>query len=173
MDTSRFTLAIWDAFSILCQGTIAGLVVLWVTAYLQRKKEKDLICKTSLLVWLELHSHLAALNDILLHKKFPESQLPISLSTSTWKEAQIHLTSLPVDELKLIGSYYQTLPSVNHLIQAYAGKELTPIMLNALTQSLSMCEMTRHLLASYWDSKNFEMHHLSFLHMRQQYRDLV
>jgi hypothetical protein len=139
------------------------------SVWLQHKKEKEQTCKNALLVWLELHGNLATINDILARQRFPEATLPLSCSTSTWKEAQIHLVSLPIDDLKSIGAYYQALPAIDHLINAYAGKELTPNMVTSLTRVQTMCVMTQHLLSSYWDLENVEKHRRSFMHMRQQY----
>jgi len=84
-----------------------------------------------------------------------------------------NLTSLPIDHLKTIGAYYQALPAIDHLINAYSGKGLAPIMLTSLTQTRAMCLMTRHLLASYWDLENAEKHRQSFLRMQQQSQGLL
>jgi hypothetical protein len=173
MNTCRLAILAWDSFSILCQGAIAGLIVLGATTWLQRRKEKELTCKNALLVWLELQGNLAEINDILAHNQFPESVLPLSFSTSTWKESQLYLTNLPVDDLKCIGAYYQALPAIDHLVKVYTGQNLTPVMLSSLTQVQAMCVMAQDLLASHWDLKNAEKYRQSFLRRKQQSHHLI
>ncbi|WP_144034170.1 hypothetical protein SPSIL_008640 [Sporomusa silvacetica DSM 10669] len=163
-----------DLFTILCQGTIAGLIVLAATNWLENKKEKDLRCKNALLVWLEIQGHLAEINDILTHNKFPiNSGSSIEFSISTWNSVKIYLTSLPVNELQSIGAYYQSLPAIDHLVNSYAGRPLIPVMVASLTQVQAMGVMTQHLLASYWDLKNAEKHRQCFSHTREQSRNLL
>ena len=51
-------------FELLFQGTIAGLIVVLVTRYLENRKAKELAQKHAMLVALEIKEHLISLERI-------------------------------------------------------------------------------------------------------------
>lgn len=162
------TKILWDLFSLLCQGAVAGLIVLLVSNYLQAKQDSSLCKKHALLVSLEVQSHIAMLEDMLQHEQIPISVVPIVLESNTWNNSKQFLTRLPISDLEKIGSYYQSISAINHLLVSYSGKPLTPILYTSFTPAHLMSKITYHLLAAHWDIKNVQKHSSLLEKLRQQ-----
>lgn len=137
--------------TLVVQGIIVGVTILWVTKKLQDKKEKKLLQKHSLLVYLEVNCHIAILNDIASHNAIPEMSASfITFDDDTWKSSQEHLTKLPIDHLIKIGAYYQSIISLDTLMSEYAGQSLIPQIKYSVATSLKMAIEVNKILESYW-----------------------
>ena len=143
---------VWGLVVLLFQGVVAGLIVLFVTHRLQKRKDLELLKKHSLLVYLEIHGHIAMLEDVLQHGAIPQaSAQPIFFDNVTWEQSQSYLTPLPIKELLQIGSYYQAALSLNTIMDGCHGHQLTPVTHGNFLQVLTMARVVKHLLAVYWD----------------------
>lgn len=148
-------LNIFPILTLLFQGAIAGLIVLFVTHKLQEKKERSLLNKHSLLVYLEIYGHIAMIEDMLKHNAIPESSNnSVFFDYESWKSSQIYLTVLSIKELTLIGAYYQSVLSLNPIIKAYAGQQLNAANLFSFRTTLEMAKRVNELLKVHWESEN-------------------
>lgn len=147
------TFDVWPILTLLFQGAVAGLIVMYVTKWLEARKAKDLTRKHALLVYLEVQCHLISLAEIQKNKAIPGEIGTFHLESDAWECSREYLTSLPFDDLLHIGSYYQSVTQVNLIFDTYSGP-LKPPYGESIRSAYLMCETIFYLLASCWDYKN-------------------
>ncbi len=148
---------VWPILTLLFQGAIAGLIVMYVTKWLEARKAKDLTRKHALLVYLEVQCHLISLAEIQKNEAIPEEIGTFHLESDAWESSREYLTALPFDDLRRIGSYYQTVNQINHIFDTYSGPLKAPYE-EGIRSAYLMCEAIFYLLASCWDQKNEGKH---------------
>lgn len=157
-------------FDLLFQGTAAGLIVLFFTWLFNKKAQKEKTKKYALLMYLEIQGHVALLKQLLstdngAYLTTPES---VKLNCTYGDLAIPNLTSLPIDDLKRIGSYYQAILGLDHLFQKSNQKKLRHKDTTMLSQSIVMGEIICALLCSYWDAKNAGIHRQNYVSLQKE-----
>lgn len=144
--------AIWQVLSLLFQGVVAGIIVLFITHKLQERKDRSLLRKHALFLWLEIHGHIAMLEDILEHNAIPKlssDAVPL-FDCRSWKSSQIYMTGLSMKELTLIATYYQSAMSLNTIISCYEGQPLNKTSGFSVNTTLTMARGVFDLLERHW-----------------------
>ncbi len=106
-----------NLFELLFQGTIAGLIVVFVTEALARRKNNRLCCKWCKLLSIEISCHVTQLETFrTIGSTFPTSH-PFVPMMDTWQEAKQYLMPLPTSLLEEIANYYVGLENFSLMIQ--------------------------------------------------------
>lgn len=142
----------WPILTLLFQGTVAGIIVLLVTQKLQERKNRELLRRHALFVGLEIHGHIAVMEDVLKHNAIPQlaSKDVIFFDCYSWKTSQSHLALLSIQELTLIGAYYQSVMTLASIIPGYAGRPLNSHNKFSFAATLEMGRRVHAILETYW-----------------------
>lgn len=154
--------------TLLFQGMIGGLVVLFVTNQLSKRKLKSLTQKHAFLVYLEIRSHVSKLEILYETEQVPKDLYLWALSTDSWKDSKIHLTSLDISFLKELGEYYQLVDRCNFLIKIAPYRKPTEVIRNTFKLANLTSQAMEALLSCVWDSANYEKHAACFHKYYQQ-----
>lgn len=146
-----------NLFELLFQGTIAGLIVVLVTRYLENRKAKELAQKHAMLVALEIKEHLISLERIEKSGEISIFSAPVHFNDETWNTSSEHLTVLPMEDLLRLAAYYHGVMKLNIFLDNYPGP-LTPLVKQSFDMNLLMCRAMIALLDRSWDCKNSKTH---------------
>ena len=143
---------VWQILTLLFQRTVAGIIVLFVTRKLQERKDRELLRRHALFVGLEIHGHIAMLEDMLKHNAIPQSasNTAVFFDCHSWKSSQSYLALLSIQDLTLIGAYYQSAMTLNTIIPGYAGQPLNPHNKFSVAATLEMGRRVHAILESHW-----------------------
>lgn len=119
MDWKQFS---WEMFNILCQGTIGGLIVVFVTEWLRCCREKETLRNYATLVWMEVYGHKTGFDFIATEKQLPYDK-PHPLKTSDWEQVKFDLAVIAPDDFKLLTAYYQSVDQLDTLFTNYHGAD--------------------------------------------------
>ncbi len=144
-------------FELLFQGTIAGLIVVLVTRYLENRKAKELAQKHAMLVVLEIKEHLISLERIEAAGEISVFSAPVRFADETWTASSEYLTVLPMEDLLRLAAYYHSVMKLNIFLDNYPGP-LTPPVKQSFDMNLLMCRAMIALLDRSWDCKNSKTH---------------
>ena len=150
-------LNLWPVLTLLFQGAVAGLIVMFVTKWLDNKKAKEVTRKHAMLLYIEVNEHLVVLDRILKNHHISEHGTSMCLDTEAWKSSREYLTGLSLDELKHLGSYYRSIKQLNYLIAEMPGP-LGQTTRCSFEMGRLMCRALLCLLARVWDCKNSQTH---------------
>ena len=156
-------------FELLFQGTIAGLIVVLVTRYLENRKAKELAQKHAMLVALEISEHLASLEIVTKDGEISKSAPPMRFSDETWNASIEYLTVIPMEDLLRLAAYYHSVMTLNVFLEHYPGPMQPPIK-RSFDMSLLMCRAMLSLVNRSWDCKNAQTHDAQY---RKQFSQAV
>ena len=150
-------LNLWPVLTLLFQGAVAGLIVMFVTKWLDNKKAKEVTRKHAMLLYIEINEHLVVMDRILKHNHVSEPSTSLHLDTEARKSSREHLTGLSLDDLKHLGSYYRSIKQLNYLIAEMPGP-LSQTTQHSFEMVSLMARASFYLLARVWDYKNSRIH---------------
>lgn len=119
----------WPVITLLFQGVTAGLIVLFVTKRLEKRAKRSRLCNSVILIYVEINSHVSALNSILEHGILPDSTLPVYLPTDTWLDFREKLVDgLSIDDVTKLAAYYGSIDTLNRWFCG-SHKEIPEVLL--------------------------------------------
>ena len=152
---------VWPVLTHLFQGAVAGLIVMFVTRWLDAKKSKELTRKHAMLVYTEVMLHYVVLDKALKANLISNNTNIMYLDTEIWNSSRDRLALMPFTELMHLASYYQVINQINILIEEQPGK-LNLSNHQNFKMAFIMCQVMLPLLARFWDTKNWKQHDKSY-----------
>lgn len=105
MDLKQFS---WEIFTILCQGTIGGLIVVFFSEWYKHRRRKALLSKISDVLIIELESHLVIWEKILSNEPVIAEDVTVLREHSLWNSNQDLISDMDIMHFRIIAFYYRT-----------------------------------------------------------------
>lgn len=105
---------LWDLFTILCQGSIAGLVVLFFTLKYQKNQEYQKMRSQALLLLCEIENHLIIYEGIIDGK--PSEEIRGTFESREWEAIKYTITIDHGHLKELMTHYYWIETMKDHFI---------------------------------------------------------
>jgi len=141
-------------FDVLCQGTVAGVIVLIFSEKFRSNRERKTMRQYAVLLSAELTGHSILFSEILKTKIISPSAHQTCLTTFLWKDVRLHFTVMPNHHFNKLALYYQMLPSTIRILEIYSGTFPPPEHAIVLNQSLIMCQISLLITQAYTEPKD-------------------
>jgi len=141
----------WNLFTILCQGSIGGLIVVFVTEWLRCRREKEALRNYATLVWMEIFGHKIGFDFIAARQQLPYDQ-PHPLKTSDWEQTKFDLAIISPDDFKQLTAYYQSVDQLDALFTSYHGADWN-LFAEPFRQTHYTCNRALEILDKYRTKK--------------------
>jgi hypothetical protein len=147
LDYKHLLSFIWNLFQLLFQGAIAGLIVVWVTEWIRRRREKETLKNYATLVWTEMLGHKASFDVIAVRQQLPWDK-PHSLKTTDWEQVKFNLTVISPKDFQQLTAYYQAVEQLDALFANYHGADWKTFA-QPFQQTYYMCKSSLSVLDKY------------------------
>lgn len=157
MNIEKVTSIAVDLFELLCQGAIAGLVVLYFTLKYQKKKEEHAVMNYAVMLELEIESHVQALKrwDTQTTNLQPEDLYQI-VGISAWDSAQSTMVNIKPKHFHILSTYYH---NAMIILQTCNSDKANLVDNRTVKNQYLMAVAMRYLMRAYtfkYDSKEFK-----------------
>lgn len=145
-------LDIMSIIKLLFQGFAGGIIVSFFTYCLKKYDDKDHLKKYSMLIYLEIQSHLHMLETMMAFDKYPARKSIAKLESKTWDMSHVYLIPIPLQELLHLSSYYHEVEVTNFTLSMMKGNGISSAGKESLAILKIRANAACELLTAYFDS---------------------